>query len=104
MRILMHKALLLLLFWSIAAFGMISAASGLRRSKPKSGAKPVWSGSASSELHDLPEAILQCRHLFRRDYAQSTTQAFLCHRSDLVTHRHCGVPIAGNRDQDRRAG
>jgi len=30
-----------------------------------------------SELHDLPEAILQCRDLFRCDCAQSTTQAYL---------------------------
>ena len=49
-------------------------------------------GSALSQLHDLPEAILQCRHLIRCDYAQPTTQAFLCYRSDLVTHRHCRCP------------
>jgi len=76
----------------------------LNGSNPNWVGKPVWPGSALSELHDLPEAILQCRHLFRCDYAQSTTQAFLCHRSDLVTHRHCRVPITGDRDQDRRAG
>jgi hypothetical protein len=72
---------------------------------PDWGGKPVWPGSALSEMHDLPEAILQRRHLFRcGDYAQPTMQAFLCHRSNLIAHRHCRAPITGDRDQDRRAG
>ena len=71
---------------------------------PVGGARRAWACSALSELHDLPEAILQCRHFFRCDYAQPTPQACLGHRSDLVAHRHCWAPVTGDRDQDRRAG
>ncbi len=45
-------------------------------------------GFALAELHDLSEAVFQGRHLVRGDFAQSSAQSFLCHRSDLVTHRH----------------
>ena len=57
-----------------------------------------------SELHDLPEAILKRCHLSGWNCAYATTQTLLCHRSDLITHRHCRLPITGDRDEDRRAG
>jgi len=57
-----------------------------------------------SELKDLPEAVLQHRQFFFCNYAQPIAQAFLCHGADLVTHRHRGSSVAGDRYQDRRTG